>query len=125
LPRRRHLRVAQTNRLKPTGQRATTCLADRHLTTKVMIRNRGLALVTLAVLGAAGIVSTSGAADAGSTIRPRLPHPGPAGLAAPIDSFVDLGAPGPTTGDLEVCRDSLVGSDSGSAAGDADGGNAH
>jgi hypothetical protein len=42
-------------------------------------------------------------------------------VAAQIDSFVDVGAPGPTTGDLEVFRDTLVRANDGNPAGHADG----
>jgi hypothetical protein len=42
-------------------------------------------------------------------------------VAAPIDTFLDLGAPGPSTGDTEVFRDTLVWADDRSAAGKAEG----
>jgi hypothetical protein len=74
----------------------------------VMIRNRGHALVTLAVLRAAGIASLSAAAAAGATSPTSLTRTlHLLDVAAPIDSFVDLGAPGPTPGDLEIFHDTV------------------
>jgi hypothetical protein len=42
-------------------------------------------------------------------------------VAAPIDTFLDEGTPGPSTGDVEVFRDTLVWADDQSPAGKAEG----
>jgi Allene oxide cyclase barrel like domain len=87
-----------------------------------MIMNAGRAVVALAVLAGAGVASLTGAAAAGSTSPPSLTRTLQLlDVAAPIDSFLDLGAPGPSTGDVEVFRDSLVWTQDGSLAGHADG----
>jgi hypothetical protein len=63
----------------------------------------------LAVLAGAGIAVLTGAATAASSSPPSVTRTLQLlDVAAPIDSFVDLGAPGPSSGDVEVFRDSLV-----------------
>jgi hypothetical protein len=77
-------------------------------------------LVMTGVLG--GKCIHLGAAQAGSPAGPSVTRTVQLlDMAAPIDSFIDLGDPGPTTGDVEVFRDTVVWARDSSPAGHADG----
>lgn len=75
-----------------------------------------IAGVTVAIVVAAIGALSSASADNSTTKTLKLLD-----VAAPIDTFVDEGTPGPSTGDVEVFRDTLVWAADGTSAGTAEG----
>jgi hypothetical protein len=80
-----------------------------------MTRRIVLAALAAALVGAA-LNTMSSAADDRNASTLRLLD-----VAAPIDTFIDLGTAGPSTGDVEVFRDTLVWAADRTPAGKAEG----
>jgi hypothetical protein len=82
-----------------------------------MVKRAMFATCVVVIVTVVAVVgSASGDAGAGTQQTLNLQD-----VAAPINTFVDVGTPGPSVGDMEVFRDTLVWANDGSPAGKSEG----